>query len=79
MAGCSNRYSVWNVDGHESSLFNSSFTFINMTLLQVILCIVFPPLAVLHKGLGNILLVCILTAVGWIPGIIAAFVILNTK
>jgi len=46
-----------------------------MSLGRVILCIIFPPLAVLDKGCGSILLVTILTIAGWIPGIIAALVI----
>lgn len=48
-----------------------------MTLLQVLLCIVFPPLAVLNRGCGSILIVLLLTACGWVPGVIAALVILN--
>ena len=45
-----------------------------MSLLRVLLAIVFPPLAVLDKGCGSILIVLILTALGWIPGVIAAIV-----
>ena len=44
---------------------------------KVILCIIFPPLAVLDKGCGSILLVSILTIAGWIPGAIAALIINN--
>ena len=39
-----------------------------MGCFRVFLCIVFPPLAVLDKGCGAIVLV------GWIPGTIAAIV-----
>jgi len=46
-----------------------------MSLGKVILCIIFPPLAVLDKGCGSILLVTILTMAGWIPGIIGALII----
>lgn len=46
-----------------------------MGLGKVILCIIFPPLAVLNKGCGSILLVAILTVAGWIPGVIAALII----
>jgi len=46
-----------------------------MSIGKVILCIIFPPLAVLNKGCGSILLVTILTIAGWIPGIIAALII----
>lgn len=49
-----------------------------MSLGRVILCIIFPPLAVLDKGCGSILLVLLLTCAGWIPGTIAAL-ILNQK
>lgn len=44
---------------------------------RVILSIIFPPLAVLDKGCGSIIIVTILTFLGWIPGVIAALVILN--
>ena len=49
-----------------------------MSLGRVILCIIFPPLAVLDQGCGSILLVFLLTCAGWIPGAIAAL-ILNQK
>lgn len=48
-----------------------------MSLGRVLLCILFPPLAVLDKGCGSILLVTILTCIGWVPGVIAALVICN--
>jgi len=48
-----------------------------MSLLRVILSIVFPPLAVLDQGCGSILIVFLLTLLGWVPGVIAALVILN--
>ena len=48
-----------------------------MSLCRVLLSIIFPPLAVLDKGCGSILIVFILTIVGWVPGVIAALVILN--
>lgn len=48
-----------------------------MSLLQVILAILFPPLAVLDRGCGSVLIVFLLTLVGWVPGVIAALVILN--
>lgn len=46
-----------------------------MSLGRAILCILLPPLAVLDKGCGSILIVTVLTLIGWIPGIIAALVI----
>ncbi len=50
-----------------------------MSCLQVLLCIIFPPLAVLDRGCGSILIVLILTCAGWIPGVIAAMIIINSK
>ena len=44
---------------------------------RVILCIVFPPLAVIDKGCGSILITFLLTCLGWVPGGIAALVINN--
>jgi uncharacterized membrane protein YqaE (UPF0057 family) len=49
-----------------------------MTLLRAIVCILLPPLAVLDKGCGSILLVTLLTLIGWVPGVIGALVICNT-
>ena len=45
-----------------------------MSFGRAILCIIFPPLAVLDKGCGAVLLTLILTCAGWIPGAIAAIV-----
>ncbi len=50
-----------------------------MSLFRVILSILFPPLAVYDQGCGSILLVFLLTLIGWVPGVIAALVILNKK
>lgn len=48
-----------------------------MSLLRVLLSIIFPPLAVADQGCGSVLIVFLLTLCGWIPGVIAALVILN--
>lgn len=48
-----------------------------MSLLRVILAIIFPPLSVVDKGCGSFLIVLLLTLAGWIPGVIAALIILN--
>lgn len=48
-----------------------------MSLIRVILSIIFPPLAVIDKGCGSVLIVFLLTLAGWIPGIIGALIILN--
>jgi uncharacterized membrane protein YqaE (UPF0057 family) len=39
---------------------------------RALLCIIFPPLAVLDRGCGTILIVTALTLAGWIPGALAA-------
>jgi len=43
-----------------------------MSLGRAILCILLPPLAVLDRGCGTILIVTALTLAGWIPGALAA-------
>jgi uncharacterized membrane protein YqaE (UPF0057 family) len=46
-----------------------------MSLERAILCVILPPLAVLDRGCGALLVVSILTLAGWVPGIIGALVI----
>lgn len=48
-----------------------------MTIWRVVLSILFPPLAVFDKGCGSIIIVFLLTLFGWVPGVIAALVVLN--
>ena len=48
-----------------------------MSLIRVLLCILFPPLAILDKGCGSVLITLLLTLCGWVPGVIAALVINN--
>jgi uncharacterized membrane protein YqaE (UPF0057 family) len=48
-----------------------------MGLGRAILCIVLPPLAVFDRGCGSILIVALLTLIGWVPGVIAALIICN--
>ncbi|HET8837826.1 MAG TPA: YqaE/Pmp3 family membrane protein [Flavobacteriaceae bacterium] len=48
-----------------------------MGFWRVLLAILFPPLSVLDKGCGSVFIVLILTLLGWIPGVIAALIILN--
>ncbi|MBQ3606175.1 MAG: YqaE/Pmp3 family membrane protein [Muribaculaceae bacterium] len=50
-----------------------------MSCIRVLLSLIFPPLAVFDKGCGSILIVLILTCMGWIPGVIAALIILNRR
>ena len=46
-----------------------------MGLGRALLCILFPPLAVVDRGCGTVLIVLALTLAGWIPGAIAALLI----
>ena len=48
-----------------------------MSFLRVILSIIFPPLAIFDRGCGSMLIVFLLTLCGWVPGVIAALIILN--
>jgi len=50
-----------------------------MSCLRVLLAIIFPPLAVIDYGCGSVIIVFILTLAGWIPGVIAALIILNRR
>ena len=47
--------------------------------MRAIIAILFPPLAVVDKGCGSFLIVFILTLFGWIPGVIAALIIVNKE
>ncbi len=46
-----------------------------MGLGRLLLCIILPPLAVFDKGVKHILIVVLLTLIGWVPGVIAAIII----
>ncbi len=46
-----------------------------MSIWRVLMCIIFPPLAVIDRGCGSILIVTLLTIVGWVPGVLAALII----
>ena len=48
-----------------------------MALLRVLLAIFFPPLAVVDKGCGSVVIVLLLTLCCRVPGVIGALVILN--
>lgn len=48
-----------------------------MSIWRVILSILFPPLSVYDRGCGSIVIVLLLTLAGWVPGVIAALIILN--
>jgi len=44
-----------------------------MSIWRVILSVLFPPLAVYDRGCGSIIIILILTLLGWVPGVIGAF------
>ena len=46
-----------------------------MGCLRALVCIILPPLAVLDRGCGTVLIVTALTIVGWVPGVIAALLL----
>ncbi len=52
-----------------------------MSILEIVLAILLPPLAVgLKKGIGSAFLINILlTLVGWLPGVIHAFYVLSRR
>ncbi len=50
-----------------------------MSVWRVILAIIFPPLAVIDKGCGSVLITFLLTLCAWVPGVIAALIILNKQ
>lgn len=46
-----------------------------MGCFRAILCIIFPPLAVIDRGCGTVLIVFALTLAGWVPGAAAALIL----
>lgn len=50
-----------------------------MSCLRVLLAFVFPPFAVFDRGCGSIVIVFVLTLAGWVPGVLAALIILNNQ
>ena len=48
-----------------------------MSIWRVLLEVLFPPMAVIDKGCGSVVIVALLTLAGWVPGVIGALVILN--
>ena len=48
-----------------------------MSIWRVLRAVLFPPLAVIDKGCGSVVIVALLTLAGWVPGVIGALVILN--
>lgn len=58
---------------------NFNCNFEHVSFWRAVLSILFPPLAVLDKGCGFVFIVTVLTIFGWIPGIIAALIILTNQ
>jgi uncharacterized membrane protein YqaE (UPF0057 family) len=50
-----------------------------MSCWRVLLAIILPPLSVIDQGCGSIVIVSLLTLLGWIPGVLAALIILNRR
>lgn len=50
-----------------------------MGLGRALLCVFLPPLAVLDRGCGTLLLVSLLTLAGWVPGVIGALVVCSRE
>jgi uncharacterized membrane protein YqaE (UPF0057 family) len=48
-----------------------------MSFFRVLFAIIFPPIAVIDKGCGSVLIIFLLTLCAWIPRVIRALVILN--
>jgi uncharacterized membrane protein YqaE (UPF0057 family) len=46
-----------------------------MGCLRAIACILLPPLAVIDRGCGALIIVTALTLAGWLPGVLAALFI----
>lgn len=46
-----------------------------MGCLRALVCLIFPPLAVIDRGCGTVIIVTALTIAGWVPGVIAALVL----
>lgn len=46
-----------------------------MGCMRALLCILFPPLAVIDRGCGTVIIVTALTIAGWVPGAIAALLL----
>jgi len=43
--------------------------------MRALVCLILPPLAVLDRGCGTVIIVTALTILGYVPGVIAALVL----
>ncbi len=46
-----------------------------MSIWRFLGCIFLPPLSVFDRGCGSFLVVLVLSTLGWVPGVLAAFYI----
>lgn len=46
-----------------------------MGCMRALVCLILPPLAVLDRGCGTLIIVTALTILGYVPGVIAALVL----
>ena len=52
---------------------------ITMDIRRLTLAFVMPPAAVMNKEAGTIMLTGLLTLLGWVPGVVAALVMINQE
>jgi uncharacterized membrane protein YqaE (UPF0057 family) len=64
----------WNVIDHDDYWFRRKGIYV-MDWGRLIVAILLPPVAVIDKGCGAVLLVTILWLFGWLPGVIAAILL----
>jgi uncharacterized membrane protein YqaE (UPF0057 family) len=50
-----------------------------MDIRRLILAVILPPAAVMNKEAGTIMLTGLLTLLGWVPGVVAALVMINQE
>jgi len=46
-----------------------------MGCMRALVCLILPPLAVLDRGCGTVIIVTALTILGYVPGVIASLVL----
>lgn len=61
--------------GDESVPMQLNFWDLLILGIRYLICLLFPPLAVIDKGCGAFLLVILFTLSGWVPGVVLAFLI----
>jgi len=50
-----------------------------MDIRRLILAVIMPPAAVMNKEAGTIMLTGLLTVLGWVPGVVAALIMINQE